>query len=105
MDWPLTRVVLWTGSGHSGKTSSAALLAEKAAGDGFSVAGILTPAVYREDILAGYDAIDIKTGSRLPLLRRVEGEHADVGPFAFSDEGLQLGGAALEACCRTIPCG
>ncbi len=96
MDWPLTRVVLWTGSRHSGKTSLATLLADKAASDGFSVAGILTPAVYRDDILAGYDAVDVTTGSRLPLLRRVaERERADIGPFAFSAEGLQFGGAAL----------
>ena len=95
MDRPLANVVLWIGPKHSGKSTAAARLVERATAEGFPVAGILAPAVYHGGALAGFDAVNVVTGLRRPLARRAEQTQCDVGPFAFETEGLRLGSAAL----------
>jgi len=67
---PRPRLLIWTGPGHSGKTTAATQLAEWARGEGFPVAGILAPAVYDGDVLIGFDALDIHTMAGVPLARR-----------------------------------
>lgn len=91
-----TKLILWTGEKHCGKTTSAAKLVETARGEGFNVAGLLAPALYRNGELSGFDAIDLRNETRAPLAKR----STDAGKterFTFLPEGLKLGNAALSA--------
>ena len=90
------RLILWTGPKHSGKTTAAAELARRLRAWGFKVSGLLAPSVYEGDALVGFDALDLSTGWRLPLLRRPDvGESATVGAFVFVEEGRRVAQAAL----------
>lgn len=87
-------LILWAGPKHSGKTTSAARLAQAAGEHGFAVAGLLAYSVYRNGQLFGFDACDLRTGARAPLA--VRGTHGgQIGPFHFIEEGVTLGSAAL----------
>ena len=86
---------LWTGPRHGGKTTGVARLARRAGQCGFRVAGLLAPSVYRDRHLVGFDALDLRSGARSPLAVRRD-EPGDVGPFHFVEEGLRLGGQALD---------
>lgn len=92
-----TRLILWTGPRHSGKTTSAADLAQKAKSQGFSIAGLLAPSIYTNGRLTGFDALDIKTRDRVPLAERQPAEQTtEVGEFTFSKDGLQFGSNTLD---------
>lgn len=87
-------LILWTGKKHCGKTTSVAKLAQKACDEGFAVAGLLAPCLYRNGKLVGFDVLDLRNKNRAPLARR----RANAGktePFTFIDEGLKLGRDAL----------
>jgi nucleoside-triphosphatase THEP1 len=87
-------IILWTGPKHSGKTTSAARLVEAARCRGFLVAGCLAPSVHADDVLFGFDLVDLTSGERAPLTRRTieQGQH---GSFQFLADGLSLGEEAL----------
>lgn len=86
---------LWTGPKHSGKTTAAARLACAARQGGFRVAGLLAPSIYRDGHLAGFDALDLRSGARSSLAVRRD-DRGDVGPFHFLEEGLRFGSLALD---------
>jgi nucleoside-triphosphatase THEP1 len=88
------KLVLWTGQKHSGKTTSAARLINTAREEGFNVAGLLAPSVYRDGELLGFDVIDLQNETRAPLARR-KAEPGKTGKFEFLQSGLKLGNAAL----------
>lgn len=88
------KLVLWTGRKHSGKTTRALDLVEKARQAGFNVAGLLAPSLYRNGQLTGFDAFDLRHKSRTPL-SRYNDEGAETGLFLFNSEGLELGQHAL----------
>ena len=90
------QLILWVGEKHSGKTTSAANLAEIARDEGFNVAGLLAPSLYRDGKLIGFDALDLGNEKRAPLARR-QTNSGKPGPFAFITDGLKLGTAALSA--------
>ena len=91
-----SRLILWTGPKHSGKTSSTARLAQKAKSSGFRVAGLLAPAIYTDGRLTGFEALDLKTNERVPLAERKRNPTApEKGEFIFSKEGLEFGKNAL----------
>jgi len=87
-------LILWTGAKHSGKTTAAAELVRRLRAEGFCVAGLLAPAVYRADELTGFDVIDLQTGKRIALANRVieTGGHQR---FEFTEGGRSFGKAAL----------
>jgi len=88
------RLILWVGEKHSGKTTGVAKLVKIARAEGFKVAGILAPSLYRDGRLMGFDVLDLRDETRAPLARR--SMDADTTrPFAFIDDGLRLGNAAL----------
>jgi len=87
-------LILWAGPKHSGKTTSAARLAQAAGEHGFAVTGLLAPSVYRNGKLFGFDACDLRTGARAALAVRAT-HGGQVGSFHFMEEGVRLGGAAL----------
>ena len=88
------KLVLWTGEKHSGKTTSAAKLVETARGEGFNVAGLLAPSLYRDGELFGFDAVDLQNETRAPLAK-CSTEAGKTGRFVFLPEGLKLGNSAL----------
>lgn len=88
------KLILWTGKKHSGKTTIAARLVKAARDKGFTVAGLLAPALYHDTKLTGFDALDLQTRQRAPLAR----DNANGGAtarFDFLAEGLRLGNASL----------
>jgi len=87
-------LILWAGPKHSGKTTSADRVARAARERGFTVAGLLAYSIYRQGQLCGFDAFDLRAGTRAPLA--VRGDHGgQVGPFHFIEEGMTLGARAL----------
>jgi nucleoside-triphosphatase THEP1 len=92
------KLILWTGKRHCGKTTSVFKLAESVRSEGFTVAGLLAPAVYEGERLVGFDLVDLKRGRRIALAsRRVK--TSDLGCVSFTDEGIRFGkeGLALES--------
>jgi nucleoside-triphosphatase THEP1 len=49
------RLILWTGPKHCGKTTIATKLTQIARAEGFNVAGLLAPPLYRNSKLLGFD--------------------------------------------------
>jgi nucleoside-triphosphatase THEP1 len=90
------KLVLWTGQKHSGKTTGAARLVNVARKEGFNIAGLLAPSLYREGELLGFDALDLRNKTRVPLARR-ETKSGKTGRFKFFQNGLKLGNDALNA--------
>ena len=92
-----TRLILWTGPRHSGKTTSAADLAQKVKSEGFQIAGLLAPSIYTNGRLTGFEAVNIATGGRVPLAERKQTKQtAEVGEFTFSEVGLKFGSNVLD---------
>jgi nucleoside-triphosphatase THEP1 len=90
------KLVLWTGEKHSGKTTCAASLVNIAREEGFNVAGLLAPSLYRDGELLGFDVLDLRNKTRVSLARRNK-EDCKTGQFKFFQNGLKLGNAALSA--------
>ena len=88
------KLILWTGKKHSGKTTHAARLVKAARAKGYSVAGLLALAVYRDGTLTGFDAVDLRSQQRAALARD-NGNGGTTGRFEFLAEGLRLGNASL----------
>ena len=88
------RLILWVGEKHSGKTTGAANLVKIARAEGFDVAGVLAPSLYRKGRLMGFDVVDLRDQTRAPLARRGM-DASTMGPFTFIEDGLRLGIAAL----------
>ncbi len=87
-------IILWAGPKHSGKTTSAARLVQAARDGGFVVAGCLAPSAYADDVLLGFDLVNLRSGARAPLARR-DIEHRQDRSFHFLPDGLSLGEEAL----------
>ena len=83
------------GPKHSGKSTAARQLIDRAVAEDLSVAGILAPSVYRDGILTGFDLVDLSTGRRAPLARLARNRSPRAGRFAFLPETLKQGNAAL----------
>jgi len=86
-----TKVILWTGAKHSGKTIAATRLAEKVCDEGFTTAGVLAPSIYLNGKLVGFDLVDLQTKKRISLVYRENKNKR----FTFTDEGLRFGKAVL----------
>jgi len=90
------KLILWMGEKHCGKTTSAANLVEIAHDEGFSVAGLLAPSLYRNGRLIGFDVFELRDQMRAPLAR-CKVSSSTTGPFTFMANGLKLGITALSA--------
>ena len=88
------KLILFTGRKHSGKTTAADRLARQVRSKGFSVAGLLAPAVYKESRLVGFGAFDLRGDRQIDLANRriTTGKRAG---WVFTEAGLKLGKAAL----------
>jgi len=88
------KLILWTGRKHSGKTTSAGNLARVARDEGFNVAGLLAPSVYRNGKLIGFDALDLGSKKRARLAEgKTNGNETE--QFTFTTAGVKLGSTAL----------
>lgn len=88
------RFLLWFGAKHSGKSTAAAKLAQRACAEGFTVAGLLAPSVYLNGELMGFDALDLRNKTQARVAdRKTNGNKTE--RFAFTAAGLKLGSAAL----------
>ncbi len=89
------KLILWVGKKHGGKTTAAGELAQRACIEGFATAGLLAPSLYRNGKLAGFDALDLRSKTRVPLAsRKINAGKTE--PFTFITDGLKLGNAALD---------
>jgi nucleoside-triphosphatase THEP1 len=86
-----TRLILWTGPKHSGKTTGLFALVNIFREQGLVAAGLLAPAIYEDGQLIGFEGMDIVTEHRCLLARR---DHQHVS-FSFTDDGQELGRQAL----------
>jgi nucleoside-triphosphatase THEP1 len=86
-----SKIILWTGPKHSGKTTEAAVLFLRAIKADFNVAGVLALPLYNKDKLAGFEIMDLHSGNCQILARRTEENKA----FSFSLKGLRLGQKVL----------
>jgi nucleoside-triphosphatase THEP1 len=90
-------VILVTGSKHCGKTTLVADFIASLSGRGLRIAGILARGLWRDNLRAGFDLVDLSDGSIRPLARRRH--HPDPHHhlmFDFLDAGMQAGAQALD---------
>jgi len=90
-----SKVLLWTGPEHSGKTTTVAKLLHQACIAGKRVGGILAPSVWREGRLIAFDVMNVATGERRRLADHVGPACPIAGGFAFHEEGLAFGRSVL----------
>lgn len=91
----------------SGKTTSCLRLAEKVKAERFRVCGVLSPRVYLDGELVGYDCLDLSSGEAFPLARL---RHATEEPgwllfgpliYSFSVTGLERANRVLRLSSRS----
>lgn len=85
---------MFTGPKHSGKTTAANRLARQVRSKGFSVSGLLAPAVYKDNRLVGFGAVDLRRDKQIDLANRRITTGKSAG-WVFTEAGLKLGKAAL----------
>ena len=88
------KLILFTGRKHSGKTTAAERLARQVRLEGFRIAGLLAPSVYKDNRLVGFGAVDLRGDRQIKLANRRTAEGAG-RRWEFTKEGLKLGRAAL----------
>jgi nucleoside-triphosphatase THEP1 len=86
-------VIFLTGKRHAGKTSRIMDLVRQARGKGLRVSGIASPGLWTNGQRAGFDLLELDTGDRYALSRRIDGMHSI--PYMFDAESLGRGKAAL----------
>jgi nucleoside-triphosphatase THEP1/energy-coupling factor transporter transmembrane protein EcfT len=90
------RTVVVTGSTNSGKTAALIAGVERLRRLGRAVAGFVQTAEWEGDRKVGFDVLDLQSGDTAKLATRVEAGSGRHGTsFRFSDEGFDLGRAAL----------
>jgi len=92
------QIVAITGRSGSGKTPAMTRLVETLMAHGVPVFGFLQPPLWRDGNKVGFDIVDVRSGARAPLGRRVAAEHGQHGtPFTFDGAGFDLARQALAA--------
>jgi nucleoside-triphosphatase THEP1 len=83
-------IALLTGPLHAGKTTFLQNFIPKIQSGGLEVGGYVTPSLWSEGRVEGYDLVDLGSGARLPFLRR-EGRPSwpKAGPFFLIPPGLR----------------
>ena len=84
-----TRLVLFTGDRHAGKTTAAAGLAQTLQEQGFKVGGFLSLSCYEDQELKGYDLFDLTGQKRMPLAWESTGNEAGHRRFEFNDDAFE----------------
>jgi len=90
-------MIILTGGKQSGKSTLAARLAGWLNKRNIAIAGILAEGLWKDDERQGFDLVDLRTGSRTPLARRLtDPNHDAVTPFNFFPQGMIAGAKALD---------
>ena len=90
-------VILVTGGKHCGKTTLVADFIASVSGRGLRIAGILARGLWRDNLRAGFDLVDLSDGSICRLARRRH--HPDPHHhlmFDFLETGMRAGTQALD---------
>jgi len=85
-------IFIVTGKTHSGKTTFVEKAILKLKKKRYRFYGILSRAVFRDRKRIGYDALDLKTGKKFPLLRRKAMEDKKfekIGRYYILPEGIR----------------
>lgn len=94
-------IIFLTGDIQSGKTSMVLKLADRLRNHGIAVAGIACPGMWEKGRRSGFELLELDTGNKMPLARRVEGLRPV--PFLFDTLGLEKGHLALsEKRCKNV---
>jgi nucleoside-triphosphatase THEP1 len=88
------KLILFIGLKHSGKTTAADRLARQVRSEGFRVAGLLAPSVYKDSRLVGFGAVDLTRNRQIDLANQKTAE-GKRGRWKFTEAGLKLGKTAL----------
>jgi nucleoside-triphosphatase len=90
------RTVVVTGGRGSGKTTAVLAAAESLRRSGQPVAGFVQPGAWAAGERAGFELLDVASGERAVLARRVGPEQGEHGtPFRFEPAGFACGQRAL----------
>jgi len=87
------RLILLTGSKHSGKTTFVRKLAERLKKENFNIAGFKAPSVYEGAFLLGFDLADLHSGRSVKFARRKSAKDE----FEFSNGALLFGRKILDS--------
>lgn len=98
-----TRLYLLTGPRGAGKTTFCRALAEQVRAAGYVVAGLISPAVYKNGGKTGILVEDLHTGETRPLasVNRHHPEDIPLGPWYFDPQSLAWGNHVLAG---SLPC-
>ncbi len=103
-------IIVLTGASGSGKTALCRSFAEPARAAGRDVAGILSPAVFRDGVKVGIEALDPRTGQTRSFASLRAGDPAQagapapgllMGPWVFDEAAVAWGNDLLRA---ATPC-
>ena len=91
------QVLIITGGRDDGKTRNLISIIDELKSRDVSVAGIYSPKVIENNIIIGYDIMDILYNERIPFLRKNEAlDFEKIGSYSIIPEGLERGRQALE---------
>ena len=92
----MKRIII-TGEIQSGKTTLAAALADSLRLAGFSISGWLALGLWRDNLRSGFDLLNLKTETVVPLARRgEENQTSKITPFVFNKTGMSEGKVLLQ---------
>jgi nucleoside-triphosphatase len=88
-------LILVTGPPHSGKSSMLANLLQQMRALGWRMAGILAEGHWQNGRRSGFTLIDLQSGRRTPLARRITVDDPRTFPYVFFPMGIAAGRRAL----------
>lgn len=91
------RIILVTGDKHCGKTTLVDAFIASVAGQRLRIAGILARGLWKDNLRAGFNLVNLSDGSTTPLARRrfhPDPQHRLM--FDFFDTGMRAGAKALD---------
>jgi nucleoside-triphosphatase len=93
----MSEVLIVSGERGSGKTPLALAAAAQAVRAGQRVGGLICPGVFQDGEKLGFDVLELVSGVRRPLARRIPWDVAgpQIGPWQFAAAAFAWGNAAL----------
>ncbi|MBE0637736.1 MAG: DUF2478 domain-containing protein [Bacteroidales bacterium] len=95
--YSLPYVFIISGGQHQGKTTYVTDLVKLLSENGYKTGGFVAPGIFENNHRVSFQIMDLKTGITMPLCSLNESSGERVGPFSFSEEGLNFGKQLLSA--------